>query len=60
MLTARSLSGAYKQLSQEYKAAHNSGDDVKADKLYNLAQDCLFDSYLTISQVKSRYNRIAA
>ena len=57
-LTAKSKDGAYKQLQAMYIEQGNSGNYVLADKLHNLAQDVLFDDYLTIANIRHRFNKI--
>ena len=56
-ITARSKSGIVKQLFQFRLELHNFGDEIRADKLYKLEQDVIYDKYLTTKQIKTKFVR---
>ena len=54
-LTATSKSGIVKQLFKFRLELHNFGDDIRADKLYKLENDVVYDKYLSVQQIKARF-----
>ena len=54
-LTATSKSGIIKQLFKFRLELHNFGDDIRADKLYKLENDVVYDKYLSVQQIKARF-----
>lgn len=57
-VNARSMSGFIKRLTEFRLELHAQGNDILADKVYKLEQDCLFDNYMDLSTAKSRLMRI--
>lgn len=54
-LTATSKSGIVKQLFKFRLELHNFSDDIRADKLYKLENDVVYDKYLSVQQIKARF-----
>lgn len=59
-LTGRTKTTLARQLNVLYIRAHNNQDERTADRLHELYQDVLFDNYLSVPQIKARFERIVA
>jgi len=59
-MRARTLQKFASGLYNTYILFHHEGNEVLADKVYKLQQDCIFDNYMDLQTAKNRLKRILA
>jgi len=57
-VNARSMSGFIKRLREFRLEQHRLGNEILAEKIYKLEEDCLFDNHLSLSSAKHRLVKI--
>lgn len=57
-LRARTMQAFTSRLYNVYILLHHENDESRADKVYRLQQDCLFDSYANLAVAKNKLRKI--